>query len=169
MMVDVNQKLDVLSNIRQARMLEDFDLVWYEEPVIADDNAACAEVAHAINIPVATGENHYTRYEFRDLIERKARALPDARRLPRERLQRDAAHRAPRRSARRPGFAARGLRDLDPGRRRALERLPRRVDGLDAAGPVRRAAPVPRRRHPHPDRPGHGLALAKGAIEKYAK
>jgi L-alanine-DL-glutamate epimerase-like enolase superfamily enzyme len=58
--------------IRQARVLEDLDLVWYEEPVLADDLAACAEVAHAIQIPVATGENAYTRYEFRDLLERKA-------------------------------------------------------------------------------------------------
>ena len=72
MMVDVNQKLDVLGNIRQAALLEEFDLVWYEEPVLADDLAACAEVAHAIKIPVATGENNYTRYEFRELIERKA-------------------------------------------------------------------------------------------------
>jgi L-alanine-DL-glutamate epimerase-like enolase superfamily enzyme len=72
MMVDVNQKLDVLGNIRQAALLEEFDLVWYEEPVLADDLAACAEVAHAIKIPVATGENNYTRFEFRELIERKA-------------------------------------------------------------------------------------------------
>src|SRR6266699_1353844 len=72
MMVDVNQRLDVLANIRQARSLEDFDLVWYEEPVLADDIAACAEVAHAIGIPVATGENNYTRFEFRELIERRA-------------------------------------------------------------------------------------------------
>src|SRR5258706_1952098 len=72
MMVDVNQKLDVLGNIRQAALLEDFDLVWYEEPVLADDLAACAEVAHTIRIPVATGENNYTRYEFRELIERRA-------------------------------------------------------------------------------------------------
>jgi L-alanine-DL-glutamate epimerase-like enolase superfamily enzyme len=72
MMVDVNQKLDVLGNIRQARLLEDFDLVWYEEPVTSDDNVSCAEVARSISIPVATGENHYTRYEFADLIERKA-------------------------------------------------------------------------------------------------
>ena len=70
LMVDVNQKLDVLGNIRQAALLEDFDLVWYEEPVLADDLAACAEVARSIKIPVATGENNYTRYEFRDLIER---------------------------------------------------------------------------------------------------
>ena len=46
--------------------------MWYEEPVLADDSAACAEVARAITIPVATGENNYTRYEFRDLLERKA-------------------------------------------------------------------------------------------------
>src|SRR5439155_404505 len=72
MMVDVNQRLDVLANIRQARSLEDFDLVWYEEPVLADDIAACAEVARAIGIPVATGENNYSRFEFRELIERRA-------------------------------------------------------------------------------------------------
>ena len=72
MMVDVNQKLDVMGNIRQARLLADLDLVWYEEPVLADDLAACAEVAARIEIPVATGENNYTRFEFRDLIERRA-------------------------------------------------------------------------------------------------
>jgi L-alanine-DL-glutamate epimerase-like enolase superfamily enzyme len=72
LMVDVNQKLDVLGNVRLARALEDLDLVWYEEPVLADDLAACAEVAHAIRIPVATGENNYTRFEFRELCERRA-------------------------------------------------------------------------------------------------
>jgi D-arabinonate dehydratase len=68
----VNQKLDVLGNLRQAALLEDLGLVWYEEPVLADDLAACAEVARSIKIPVATGENNYTRYEFRELIERGA-------------------------------------------------------------------------------------------------
>src|SRR6266508_1108576 len=72
MMVDVNQRLEVLANIRQAQALEEFDLVWYEEPVLADDIAACAEVARSIRIPVATGENNYTRFEFRELIERRA-------------------------------------------------------------------------------------------------
>jgi L-alanine-DL-glutamate epimerase-like enolase superfamily enzyme len=79
MMVDVNQKLDVQGNIRQARLLEDFDLVWYEEPVNSDDNFSCSLVSQSINIPVATGENHYNRYEFRDLIEKKAATylMPD--------------------------------------------------------------------------------------------
>src|SRR6058998_3419131 len=39
LMVDVNQKLDVDGAIRQARALEDLDLVWYEEPTLADDPA----------------------------------------------------------------------------------------------------------------------------------
>jgi D-arabinonate dehydratase len=72
MMVDVNQKLDVEAAIRQARELEHLDLVWLEEPVLADDIAGCAEVARAIRVPVATGENNYTRFEFRELIERRA-------------------------------------------------------------------------------------------------
>jgi L-alanine-DL-glutamate epimerase-like enolase superfamily enzyme len=72
LMVDVNQRLDVAGAIRQAEMLDDLGLVWFEEPVLADDPAACAEVAHAIRIPVATGENNQTRFEFRELIERRA-------------------------------------------------------------------------------------------------
>jgi L-alanine-DL-glutamate epimerase-like enolase superfamily enzyme len=72
LMVDVNQRLDVVGNIRQAALLEDLDLEWYEEPVLADDVAGCAEVARAIRIPVATGENNYSRFEFRELIERRA-------------------------------------------------------------------------------------------------
>src|SRR6185295_15998808 len=72
MMVDVNQGRDVLGNQVQARLLEEFDLLWYEEPVLADDYDGLAEVAHTIRIPVALGENHFTRWEFKELLARKA-------------------------------------------------------------------------------------------------
>src|SRR6266540_1965222 len=72
MMVDVNQGRDVLGNQRQAALLEEFDLLWYEEPVLADDLDSYAEVAASINIPIAAGENHYTRWEFKQLLDRKA-------------------------------------------------------------------------------------------------
>jgi L-alanine-DL-glutamate epimerase-like enolase superfamily enzyme len=71
-LVDANQRWDVATNIRVGRMLADCDIYWYEEPVLADNIAQCAEVARAIPIPVATGENEYTRYGFRDLVEAKA-------------------------------------------------------------------------------------------------
>src|SRR5260221_12069447 len=68
LMVDVNQRLDVLGNVRQAKLLEEFDLLWYEEPVLADDFDAYAEIKTRINIPVAAGENHFTRWEFKQLF-----------------------------------------------------------------------------------------------------
>src|ERR1044072_4100765 len=132
MMVDVNQKLDLEGNRRQAALLEEFDLVWYEEPVLADDLALCEEVAKAIRIPVATGANNYTRYEFRG------------------RLQRDAEDRPSRRGARHRHRAARRARALAAGVRRALQRLPGRVHGLGAEGSVRGAAALQGRRVPHP-------------------
>jgi L-alanine-DL-glutamate epimerase-like enolase superfamily enzyme len=167
MMVDVNQKLDVLGNIRQARLLEEFDLVWYEEPVIADDNAACAEVAAKINIPVATGENHYTRYEFRDLIEKRAARylMPDVCRAngysETLRIGHLAAahgiavspHVAYEISIQICGTLSNGflveLMDWMPGD--LFEEIPACKDGFIRI----------------PDRPGHGLALARGAVAKY--
>ncbi|MEK9706364.1 MAG: mandelate racemase/muconate lactonizing enzyme family protein [Alphaproteobacteria bacterium] len=71
-LVDANQRWDVATNIRVGRMLEECNLFWYEEPVLADNIDQCAEVAAAIPIPVATGENEYTRYGFRDLIDARA-------------------------------------------------------------------------------------------------
>lgn len=68
-LVDANQRWDLATNIRVGNMLADYNLYWYEEPVLADNIMQCAEVAASIPIPVATGENEYTRYGFRDLIE----------------------------------------------------------------------------------------------------
>src|SRR5213594_4484808 len=167
MMVDVNQRLDVLANIRQAQVLEEFDLVWYEEPVLADDLAACAEVAHAIRIPVATGENNYTRYEFREIIERKAARylMPDV--------------------CRANGFsetlrisrlAAAHSVAVSP---HVVHELSLHVVGALANGflvefidwtPPDLFEEMPLCRDGHfqiPQRPGHGMALARGAIEKY--
>ena len=72
LLVDANQRWDVATNIRVGNLLEDCHLFWYEEPVLADNIRECGEVARAITTPVATGENEYTRYGFRDLIEAKA-------------------------------------------------------------------------------------------------
>jgi L-alanine-DL-glutamate epimerase-like enolase superfamily enzyme len=167
MMVDVNQRLDVQGNLRQAAALEDLDLVWYEEPVLADDNAACAEVAHAIRIPVATGENHYTRWEFRDLIERCAARylMPDVCRALGFTETLRIGHLA----------AAHGLA-LSP---HVVHELSLHVVGALANGflvefidwtPPDLFVELPQCREGAfviPDRPGHGMALARGAVEKY--
>ncbi len=83
LIVDANQRWDVHTNIRVGKLIEEYDIFWYEEPVYADNIGQCAEVARRINIPVATGENEYTRFGFRDLIEQKAATIlnPDITRV----------------------------------------------------------------------------------------
>jgi D-arabinonate dehydratase len=167
LMVDVNQRLDVLGNMRQAAELEHLDLVWYEEPVLADDFKACEEVARSINIPVATGENNYTRYEFRELIERKAARylMPDVCRANGFSETLKIGHLA----------AAHGVA-VSP---HVVHEISLHIVGALANGflvefmdwaPPDLFAELPEckgGRFRIPDRPGHGMSLARGAIDKY--
>src|SRR4051812_35258379 len=58
----------------------DGELWWVEEPLSPDDIDGHARIAAAVPTPIATGEIHQTRWEFRALIERRAAAIlqPDA-------------------------------------------------------------------------------------------
>jgi D-arabinonate dehydratase len=167
LMVDVNQKLDVLGNIRQAQLLEDLDLVWYEEPVLADDIAACAEVARAIRIPVATGENNYTRFEFRELIERRAARylMPDVCRANGFSETLKIGHLA---AAHQVAVSPHVVHELSLHVVGALSNgfL---VEFIDWTPPDLFVG-LPRCEDGHfriPDRPGHGIALAPDAARKY--
>jgi L-alanine-DL-glutamate epimerase-like enolase superfamily enzyme len=53
-------------------MVEDCNLAWFEEPVIADDKPGMAEVRASGNVPISAGESEATRYAFRDLAVLKA-------------------------------------------------------------------------------------------------
>src|SRR5215813_2166339 len=55
-------------------------LWWFEEPMSPDNFAGHAELARTLETPVATGELHQTRWEFAQLIERRAADVlqPDA-------------------------------------------------------------------------------------------
>lgn len=66
--------------IRFARMVEQFDPWWLEEPLAPDNIAGHADIARALDMPVATGEIHSSRYDFRDLINSQAVDIlqPDA-------------------------------------------------------------------------------------------
>ncbi|MDD5083196.1 MAG: mandelate racemase/muconate lactonizing enzyme family protein, partial [Dehalococcoidales bacterium] len=61
--------------IRFAKRMEKYDPLWFEEPVPPENNDELARVAHATSIPVATGERHSTKYEFRQLLEKQAAAI----------------------------------------------------------------------------------------------
>ncbi len=50
--------------IRLGRRLEEFDPLWFEEPIPPDNLAEFARVADAVRIPIATGERMTTKVEF---------------------------------------------------------------------------------------------------------
>jgi len=68
LMVDANCAYRAYEAIQLARRIEEYDPFWFEEPIAPDDYEGHRRLAAATTIPVATGENEYTRYGFRDLI-----------------------------------------------------------------------------------------------------
>lgn len=54
--------------VRFARHVEQYDPIFLEEPVMADDIPGLARFRAASPVPLATGEHEYTRWGFRDLI-----------------------------------------------------------------------------------------------------
>jgi galactonate dehydratase len=72
LLIEVHRRLAPMYAVRVARLLEPFDPFWYEEPVSARDLGALAECRRDIRIPIVTGEELYTRFEFRDVFERRA-------------------------------------------------------------------------------------------------
>jgi L-alanine-DL-glutamate epimerase-like enolase superfamily enzyme len=72
LMVDAHGTYTVADAKRFAHLVADYDLSWFEEPVIADDKAGMAELRAACNIPIAAGESEATRFAFRDLAVLRA-------------------------------------------------------------------------------------------------
>ena len=68
LMVDANMKWSADEAIRAARAFQPFDLVWLEEPVIPDDVAGQARVVREGGLPIASGENLRTLWDFKHLI-----------------------------------------------------------------------------------------------------
>jgi L-alanine-DL-glutamate epimerase-like enolase superfamily enzyme len=78
LMVDVNTGFDRPTAIRFGRRVAEFNLTWYEEPLPPNDTNGFAVVRAATGLTIATGENEYTRYGFRDLIQHGAAAILNA-------------------------------------------------------------------------------------------
>ena len=56
-MVDYNQSLTIADGLNRARILDEHDIGWIEEPVRADDYAGHARIAAAAATPIQIGEN----------------------------------------------------------------------------------------------------------------
>jgi D-galactarolactone cycloisomerase len=62
-----------LDDVRRiAPVLEDAGIEWLEEPFSPYDDHAYAQAAQLTHVPIAAGENHYTRFEFQRLLDQGA-------------------------------------------------------------------------------------------------
>lgn len=75
LMVDANNAWDANTALRFGRMMEDCDPYWFEEPVRADDFRGGALLSEKLDVPIASGENEFTRWGARDLIEAGAASI----------------------------------------------------------------------------------------------
>jgi L-alanine-DL-glutamate epimerase-like enolase superfamily enzyme len=83
LMVDANQQWDRPTAMRVSRALEEFDLVWIEEPLDAYDAEGHAELSRALTTAVASGEMLTSVGEHYELIRHRAVDIlqPDAPRV----------------------------------------------------------------------------------------
>jgi L-talarate/galactarate dehydratase len=83
LMVDANQQWDRARALRMGRALEEFDLVWIEEPVDAWDAVGNADLSHRLDTPIATGEMLTSVPEHLALLDAGYRGIvqPDAPRI----------------------------------------------------------------------------------------
>jgi galactonate dehydratase len=70
--LECHGRYDTESAIQLARAVETYRPMWLEEPVPSDNPETMAKVRAATRVPIACGENLYTRYGFRPYLEQQA-------------------------------------------------------------------------------------------------
>jgi galactonate dehydratase len=70
-MLEFNNLFGQTAALQIARAAEQFDPFWYEDPIRADDLGALEAFARGTRIPLASSETLSTRWQFRDLLERR--------------------------------------------------------------------------------------------------
>jgi D-galactarolactone cycloisomerase len=69
---DANCGFERPAAMKLAKVLEDLDYAWFEEPLPPDDHDGYAQMAQALTMPIAGGETEFTRFGFRRLFTSKA-------------------------------------------------------------------------------------------------
>jgi len=68
LLIEGHGRFDVPTAIRIARALEEFDVLWFEEPIPPDDKEGLAEVKRRSRVPIAAGERLYSRYDYNEFF-----------------------------------------------------------------------------------------------------
>lgn len=72
LLIEGHGRFNVPTAIRIAKQLEQFGVMFFEEPVPPDNLDALKQVREKSPVAIAAGERLYTRYAFKDLFEKRA-------------------------------------------------------------------------------------------------
>ena len=78
-MIDVHMGFDTFNVIKLGKELEKLNLLWIESPSDPTDIPGLCEISRALDIPIANGEWTRTKYEMREIFEKRAYdiSMPD--------------------------------------------------------------------------------------------
>ena len=62
LMVDANHGYDVADAIKVAKLMEPYDIEWFEEPIVPELLDGYKRIRDSQNIPIAAGETWYTKW-----------------------------------------------------------------------------------------------------------
>lgn len=70
-LIEAHDRFSVTTAIRLGNLIEEFNPMWYETPVISFDIKSTNEVAKAVKVPVASGERFSTTRQLVELLSEK--------------------------------------------------------------------------------------------------
>ncbi len=71
-LLEAHGKFNVMTAIQLGKRLEEYNPLFYEEPVPPENIAELLQVRQSVNIPIATGECLYTKFPFAQIVEAHA-------------------------------------------------------------------------------------------------
>ncbi len=75
LMVDANCALDLKTSLEYARLLPQYDVYWFEEPLPIHDYEDHGKLAEASTVKIATGENGYHLAHFKALLDHNGASI----------------------------------------------------------------------------------------------
>jgi galactonate dehydratase len=73
--IGTHSQFSTAGAIRAAKVFEEYEPIWFEEPVPPEMVEEMARVAAQTSIPIAAGERLATKYDFANLLEKQAAGI----------------------------------------------------------------------------------------------
>lgn len=71
-LIDLHGRTTPSEAVRFVHLVEPYNPFFIEEPVTPENVDVLAMITHSARVPIATGERVFTKYGFRELLEKKA-------------------------------------------------------------------------------------------------